>query len=146
MWELASVELNLYWTRNTSLIWCGVYFCAPRICLLTSWELIKENWICQVYNYILHLQESSLGDRSQTVSLSSCIYSSTSTKKRIVCFYSEDVCEDRHPLGGQRNQEAKHQSSRACWRLRVVSVENLTSASQAMSHGSNGQNLRFYPY
>ncbi len=39
MQELPSDELNLYWTRNTSLIWCGVYFCAPRICLLTSWEM-----------------------------------------------------------------------------------------------------------
>lgn len=51
-----------------------------------------------------------------------------------------NVYEDRHPLGGQRNQEAKQQSSRA-WSLRVVGVENLTSASQAMSHVSNCQDL-----
>lgn len=42
------------------------------------------------------------------------------------------------------NQEAKQQSSRA-WRLRVICDENLTSASQAISHGGiNSQDLGFY--
>lgn len=105
----------------------GVFLCSKNMSSHEKWELIKENWICQVYNYILHLQESSLGDRSQTVSLSSCIYSALAQRRGLCVFTVRRsvrtgiLWEDR----GTRKQSSRAAEHAGGWGWLVLRIWHL---------------------